>query len=72
MSDDVYNATVIQRTDLNPDLIILRVKSNGLLFPFEAGQYTVLGRNLRLSANRHARGRGSNLEGTCRSHPDRV
>ena len=37
-----YNATVVQRTELNPDLIILRVKSDGSLFQFKSGQYTVL------------------------------
>ena len=42
MQDD-YNATVTQRRELNPDLIILRVRSDGSLFPFKAGQYTVLG-----------------------------
>ena len=43
MGDDVYSATVIGRTELNPDLIILRVKPDGPLFRFAAGQYTVLG-----------------------------
>ena len=43
MGDDVYSATVIGRTELNPDLIILRVKLDGPLFRFAAGQYTVLG-----------------------------
>ena len=43
MTEDIYNATVIQRTELNPDLIILRVRSDSPLFHFQSGQYTVLG-----------------------------
>ncbi len=41
--EDNDNATVIQRTEMNPDLVVLRVRSDGPLFPFKAGQYTVLG-----------------------------
>lgn len=37
------NATVIQRIDVNPTLMIVRVKPDGPLFSFEPGQYTVLG-----------------------------
>lgn len=43
MPNDNYNASVGQRVDLNPDLIILRVATDDPLFDFQAGQYTVLG-----------------------------
>jgi len=45
-----YNATVIQRVEIAPGLIILRVRPDELPFRFQAGQYTVLG--LRRSAPR--------------------
>jgi ferredoxin/flavodoxin---NADP+ reductase len=38
-----YNATVIQRVEVAPGLIILRVVPDVLPFRFVAGQYTVLG-----------------------------
>jgi len=38
-----YNATVIQRVDVAPGLMILRVVPDQLPFCFEAGQYTVIG-----------------------------
>ena len=38
-----YNATVIQKTEINPELIILRVAPDGELFDFKPGQHTVLG-----------------------------
>lgn len=38
-----YNATVIQRMDLAPGLMIIRIKPDQGEFDFEAGQYTVLG-----------------------------
>lgn len=37
------NATVTERRDLSPVLIIIRVKSDKELFPFEPGQFSVLG-----------------------------
>ncbi len=43
MARVVLNATLTGRTELNPDLLILRVVPDGELFDFEAGQYTVLG-----------------------------
>ena len=43
MAKEIFNATVIQRVELNPGLIIVRVKANGPFFDFRAGQYTVLG-----------------------------
>ena len=43
MSKNPYNATLIRRCELNSGLIIMRVETDGLLFTFEAGQYTVLG-----------------------------
>ena len=45
-----YNATVVQRIEISPGMIILRVVPDGPLYPFKAGQYTVLG--LRRSAPR--------------------
>jgi ferredoxin--NADP+ reductase len=38
-----YNATVVQRVDITPGLMILRVVPDQLPFEFQAGQYTVLG-----------------------------
>ncbi len=38
-----YNATVSQRADIAPGLIILRVAPDNLPYRFEAGQYTTLG-----------------------------
>jgi ferredoxin/flavodoxin---NADP+ reductase len=43
-----YNATIVERAEVAPGLIILRVKPDDLSFRFQAGQYTVLG--LRRSA----------------------
>ncbi len=37
------NATVTARTEVAPGLVIFRVEPDGELFPFEAGQYCVLG-----------------------------
>ena len=37
------NATVIDHTDLHPDLKILRVKPDNRPYVFEAGQFAVLG-----------------------------
>ena len=42
-ANDQLNATVVQRIDLNPTLMIIRIKPDGPLFSFEPGQYTVLG-----------------------------
>lgn len=39
-----YNAKVIQRIEIAPGLIIIRVAPEGELFDFKPGQYTVLGR----------------------------
>ncbi len=50
MSNPVYNATVTQRVEVSPGLVILRVVPDELSFSFEAGQYTILG--LRRSAPR--------------------
>lgn len=38
-----YNATVIGREEINPQLIILRVRPDGALFTFQPGQFAVLG-----------------------------
>jgi len=38
-----YNATVIGREEINPQLIILRIQSDAALFEFKAGQFAVLG-----------------------------
>jgi ferredoxin--NADP+ reductase len=46
MSDDIqssYNATVIGREEINPQLVILRVRPDGELFDFKPGQFGVLG-----------------------------
>lgn len=40
---DPYNACVIAREEINPALLVLRVKSDGELFTFKAGQYATLG-----------------------------
>jgi ferredoxin--NADP+ reductase len=40
---DPYNATVIGREEINPQLLILRVRSDGDLFDFKPGQFAVLG-----------------------------
>jgi ferredoxin/flavodoxin---NADP+ reductase len=42
-----YNATVTQRTEVAPGLIIMRVVPDDLPFPFKAGQYVALGLNAR-------------------------
>jgi ferredoxin--NADP+ reductase len=38
-----YNATMINREDINPQLIVFRVQPDGELFPFTPGQFAVLG-----------------------------
>ena len=38
-----YNATVIGREDINPQLVILRVRPDAALFDFRPGQFGVLG-----------------------------
>jgi len=38
-----YNGTVIGREEINPQLIILRVKPDGQRFSFQPGQFAVLG-----------------------------
>jgi ferredoxin--NADP+ reductase len=40
---DPYNATVIGREEINPQLVILRVKPDASLFDFKPGQFAVLG-----------------------------
>jgi ferredoxin--NADP+ reductase len=40
---EALNATVTKRVDLAPGLLIMRVVPDGPLFPFEAGQFCVLG-----------------------------
>lgn len=40
---DPYNATVIGREEINPQLLILRVKPDAPLFEFKPGQFAVLG-----------------------------
>jgi ferredoxin--NADP+ reductase len=53
MPPSEYNATLIQRVEIAPGLVILRIVPDVLPFPFEAGQYTVLGlkrREPRLAA----------------------
>lgn len=46
MAKDLFeqlNATMTHREDVSPGLSIIRVESDKALFPFEAGQYCVLG-----------------------------
>jgi ferredoxin/flavodoxin---NADP+ reductase len=38
-----YNAIVIGREEINPQLVILRIQSDGVLFDFKPGQFAVLG-----------------------------
>lgn len=40
---DPYNATVVGREEINPQLLILRVRPDGELFDFRPGQFGVLG-----------------------------
>lgn len=42
-SSSRYNATVTGREEINPQLIVLRVQPDGELFPFNPGQFAVLG-----------------------------
>jgi ferredoxin/flavodoxin---NADP+ reductase len=38
-----YNATVIAREEINPQLLVFRVQADGALFDFKPGQFAVLG-----------------------------
>jgi ferredoxin--NADP+ reductase len=38
-----YNATVIGREEINPQLLVVRVQADGTLFDFKPGQFAVLG-----------------------------
>lgn len=38
-----YNATVVGREEINPQLVVLRVQPDGDLFEFKPGQFAVLG-----------------------------
>ncbi len=38
-----YNATIVGREEINPQLVILRVQPDGALFEFKPGQFAVLG-----------------------------
>src|ERR1017187_3000167 len=40
---DAYNATVIGREEINPQLVILRVRPDKEMFDFKPGQFAVLG-----------------------------
>jgi ferredoxin--NADP+ reductase len=42
-NQDPYNATVVGREELNPQLLILRVRPDNDLFDFRPGQFAVLG-----------------------------
>jgi ferredoxin/flavodoxin---NADP+ reductase len=42
-NQDPYNATVIGREEINPQLLILRVRPDAELFDFKPGQFAVLG-----------------------------
>jgi ferredoxin--NADP+ reductase len=42
-NNSLYNATVIGREEINPQLVILRTKPDAALFDFKPGQFGVLG-----------------------------
>lgn len=42
-NNDPYNATVISREEVNPQLLIMRVRPDANLFEFRPGQFAVLG-----------------------------
>lgn len=42
-NSDPYNATVVGREEINPQLLILRVQPDGNVFDFKPGQFGVLG-----------------------------
>ncbi len=42
-NQDPYNATVVGREEINPQLVILRVRPDADLFEFKPGQFAVLG-----------------------------
>ncbi len=50
--EEWHNSTLLERQDLTEDLAVFRVKPDGKLFSFRAGQYTVIG--LPASAPRYA------------------
>lgn len=41
--DPNYNATLIERIEITPDLLILRIKPDAPVAPFQAGQYVAIG-----------------------------
>ena len=43
LRDKLYNATIIERIDVNPDLARFRVKPDIPIPEFEPGQYVALG-----------------------------
>ena len=43
INQDPYNATVIGREEINPQLVILRVRPDKEMFDFKPGQFAVLG-----------------------------
>ncbi len=51
-SEAWHNSALLERQDLTDDLAVFRVKPDGDLFSFRAGQYTVIG--LPAAAPRHA------------------
>ena len=64
--DPEYNATVTLRVDLAPETMVLRLRLDGGAFPFEPGQYTVLG--LKRSSSRVAESGGDRPEIEARPH----
>lgn len=42
-NQDPYNATVVGREEINPQLLIMRVRPDGPMFEFRPGQFGVLG-----------------------------
>lgn len=62
-----YNATVIQRMDLAPGSMIIRIKPDKEKYTFEAGQYTVLGMKYK-----EPRVNGSQPDPKPVNHPDQI
>ncbi|MFH1263038.1 MAG: ferredoxin--NADP reductase [Pseudomonadota bacterium] len=65
-----YNATVLERTDLAPGLMILRVALDDPNFRFAPGQYTVLG--LKVKEPRLPEAEGEELTEPEKADPERI
>ncbi len=65
-----YNASIVQRIEISPGLIIIRVVPDQNLFDFKPGQYTVLG--LMCKEPRLARSGLDAEDSKCIDNPDRI